>query len=87
MAKFYFFEKAVQLFYDKVFTKPKETYGKPTQLGITFASGQTQLNWLLLLHSGRLVLGLGCMQGGGWVGRERVNTVAAFGFSLCVRID
>ncbi|KAL8434571.1 hypothetical protein Efla_000087 [Eimeria flavescens] len=39
MAKFYFFEKVVQLFYDKVFTKPKETYSKPTQLGITFASG------------------------------------------------
>lgn len=39
MAKFYFFEKVVQLFYDNVFTKPKETYGKPTQLGITFSSG------------------------------------------------
>lgn len=39
MAKFYFFEKVVQLFYDKVFTRPKETYGKGTQLGITFASG------------------------------------------------
>eukprot|EP00386_Alphamonas_edax_P005182 GDKI01016355.1.p1 GENE.GDKI01016355.1~~GDKI01016355.1.p1 ORF type:complete len:164 (-),score=40.07 GDKI01016355.1:107-550(-) len=39
MAKFFFFEKVVQMFYDKVFTQPKDTYSKPTQLGITFASG------------------------------------------------
>jgi len=39
MAKFFFFEKIVQLFYTHVFTEPKETYGKPTQLGVTFASG------------------------------------------------
>lgn len=39
MAKFYFFEKVVQLFYDNVFTQPKDTYSKSTQLGITFASG------------------------------------------------
>jgi len=39
MAKFFFFEKVVQLFYDKVFTQPKDTYSKNTQLSITFASG------------------------------------------------
>jgi solute carrier family 25 phosphate transporter 3 len=39
MAKFYFFERVVQLFYDKVFTNPKDTYSKQTQLSITFASG------------------------------------------------
>lgn len=39
MAKFFFFEKTVQLFYRHIFTKPKETYGQTTQLGITFASG------------------------------------------------
>jgi len=39
MAKFFFFEKVVQLFYTHVFTQPKDTYSKPTQLGITFASG------------------------------------------------
>jgi len=39
MAKFYFFEKVVQLFYTHVFTAPKETYSKVTQLEITFASG------------------------------------------------
>ena len=39
MAKFLFFESIVELFYRHVFTAPKETYGKPTQLGITFASG------------------------------------------------
>ncbi|KAF7458325.1 putative mitochondrial phosphate carrier [Cryptosporidium felis] len=39
MAKFYFFEKINQLFYDKVFTRPKESYGKKTRLGITFLSG------------------------------------------------
>ena len=39
MAKFYFFEKIVSLFYTHVFTEPKETYSMPTQLGITFSSG------------------------------------------------
>jgi len=39
MAKFFFFEKVVQLFYDNVFTEPKSSYSKGTQLGITFASG------------------------------------------------
>lgn len=39
MAKFFFFEKVVQLFYTHVFTAPKESYSKPTQLGVTFASG------------------------------------------------
>ncbi len=39
MAKFYFFEKIVQLFYMHVFTKEKSEYSKATQLGVTFASG------------------------------------------------
>lgn len=39
MAKFFFFEKIVEAFYSNVFTAPKETYSKGTQLGITFASG------------------------------------------------
>jgi len=39
MAKFYFFEKTVEMFYTYLFTAPKETYSKPTQLSITFASG------------------------------------------------
>jgi hypothetical protein len=39
MAKFFFFEYIVGLFYSHVFTAPKETYSKPTQLGVTFASG------------------------------------------------
>ncbi|KAG1816264.1 mitochondrial carrier domain-containing protein [Suillus variegatus] len=39
MAKFLFYEKIVQLFYTHVFTEPKETYAKTTQLGVTFASG------------------------------------------------
>jgi len=39
MAKFYFFEKTVEMFYTHFFTKPKETYNKATQLSITFASG------------------------------------------------
>lgn len=39
MAKFFFFEYFVGLFYSNVFTAPKDTYGKPTQLGVTFASG------------------------------------------------
>jgi solute carrier family 25 phosphate transporter 3 len=39
MAKFFFFEKIVQVFYTHVFTEPKESYAKTTQLGVTFASG------------------------------------------------
>jgi len=39
MAKFFFFELVVQQFYSRIFTAPKETYSKGTQLGITFASG------------------------------------------------
>jgi len=39
MAKFYFFEKVVQLFYTHVFKEPKSSYSKPTQLSVTFASG------------------------------------------------
>ncbi|KAI0342986.1 mitochondrial carrier protein [Trametopsis cervina] len=39
MAKFFFFEYIVELFYSHVFTAPKDTYSKPTQLGVTFASG------------------------------------------------
>jgi len=39
MAKFFFFEKVKEAFYEKVFTAPKETYTKGTHLGITFASG------------------------------------------------
>jgi solute carrier family 25 phosphate transporter 3 len=41
MAKFYFFEKVVEAFYTYVFTAPKSSYDKSTQLGITFASGYT----------------------------------------------
>jgi len=39
MAKFFFFEYIVTLFYTHVFTQPKSTYSKSTQLSITFASG------------------------------------------------
>ncbi|KAJ7593754.1 mitochondrial carrier domain-containing protein [Mycena floridula] len=39
MAKFFFFEKTVQLFYTHLLTRPKDTYGKGTQLSVTFASG------------------------------------------------
>jgi solute carrier family 25 phosphate transporter 3 len=41
VAKFYFFEKVVQLFYTHVFTNDRSTYSKGTQLGVTFASGYT----------------------------------------------
>jgi solute carrier family 25 phosphate transporter 3 len=41
VAKFYFFEKTVQLFYTHLLTQPKETYSKITQLGVTFSSGYT----------------------------------------------
>eukprot|EP00300_Choanocystis_sp_HF-7_P027088 c32150_g1_i1.p1 GENE.c32150_g1_i1~~c32150_g1_i1.p1 ORF type:complete len:369 (+),score=79.75 c32150_g1_i1:158-1108(+) len=39
MAKFFFFEKVVEAFYSNIFTQPRETYPKSTQLSITFASG------------------------------------------------
>ncbi|CDR94761.1 mitochondrial phosphate transporter, putative [Babesia bigemina] len=39
MAKFYFFEKVVGIFYDKILTREKSSYSKATQLSVTFASG------------------------------------------------
>lgn len=39
IVKFVAFEWFVQFFYDNVFTLGKENYSKPTQLGVTFASG------------------------------------------------
>ena len=41
MAKFYFFEKVVEAMYTHIFTEPKASYPKSTQLGVTFASGYT----------------------------------------------
>jgi len=35
IAKFVFFEKAVQMFYTKIFTNPKDTYSKGTQLYVS----------------------------------------------------
>lgn len=39
MAKFFFFEKVKEMFYQHVFTQPKDSYTASTHLGITFASG------------------------------------------------
>jgi len=39
IAKFVGFEIVVEQFYTKVFTEPRNSYSKATQLGITFASG------------------------------------------------
>jgi len=39
IVKFVAFEKIVQYFYANVFTKPKNEYGKSTQLMVTFLSG------------------------------------------------
>jgi solute carrier family 25 (mitochondrial phosphate transporter), member 3 len=36
VAKFFFFEKVVSLFYTHVFTNPKDSYSKGTQLGYAF---------------------------------------------------
>jgi len=41
IVKFVFFEKCVSFFYSNVWTQPKESYGKSTQLTITFLSGYT----------------------------------------------
>ncbi len=41
VVKFVFFEKAVEFFYRNVFTQPKSSYSKSTQLGVTFLSGYT----------------------------------------------
>eukprot|EP01059_Diplonema_ambulator_P000847 TRINITY_DN10677_c0_g2_i1.p1 TRINITY_DN10677_c0_g2~~TRINITY_DN10677_c0_g2_i1.p1 ORF type:complete len:300 (+),score=81.19 TRINITY_DN10677_c0_g2_i1:733-1632(+) len=39
MAKFFVFERTVQMFYTYVFTMPKDTYSKETQLLVTCLSG------------------------------------------------
>lgn len=41
IVKFVFFEKCVEMFYRYVWTQPKHTYSKGTQLFITFLSGYT----------------------------------------------
>ncbi|KAJ7151818.1 mitochondrial carrier domain-containing protein [Mycena crocata] len=39
IAKFCMFEQIAQMFYTHVLTEPKDSYSKPTQLGVTFTSG------------------------------------------------
>jgi len=39
MMKFYLFEKFVEIFYEKLFTSPRDSYSHTTQLGVTFTSG------------------------------------------------
>ena len=39
MVKFAAFENTVNFFYRNIFTKPKDSYSKATQLSITFVSG------------------------------------------------
>jgi solute carrier family 25 phosphate transporter 3 len=39
MVNFFTFEYVIEMLYTNVFTKPKESYDKSTQLGITFTSG------------------------------------------------
>ena len=39
IVKFVAFEKVVQMFYTHVFPNEKSSYGKGTQLGVTFSSG------------------------------------------------
>lgn len=39
IAKFFFFENVVEAFYTYVLTKPRDSYGRATQLSVTFASG------------------------------------------------
>ncbi|KAI8906983.1 mitochondrial carrier domain-containing protein [Powellomyces hirtus] len=39
VSKFFFFEQIVSGFYTYVFTAPKDSYSKTTQLGVTFGSG------------------------------------------------
>merc|ERR1712151_956161 len=41
VVKFVFFEQVVSMFYRYVFTSPRESYSKATQLSITFMSGYT----------------------------------------------
>merc|ERR1712048_155124 len=41
VVKFVFFEQVVSMFYRYVFTAPRDSYSKATQLSITFASGYT----------------------------------------------
>jgi len=75
MAKFFFFEKVVQLFYDKVFTQPKDTYSKSTQLSITFASGYIAgvICALVSHHADNLVSQMGKAQNLG----KGVGTIAS----------
>merc|ERR1719453_2141687 len=75
MAKFFFFEKVVAAFYTHIFTEPKESYGKSTQLGIggvwqglgtriIMIGTLTGLQWWIY-DSFKSAMGLGTSGGGG----------------------
>jgi len=51
MVKFTFFERIVSAFYTHIFTKPKNSYSKNTQLLITFMSGYLAgVFWAIVSH-------------------------------------
>lgn len=85
VAKFYFFEKVVQLFYTRVFTQPKDTYAKSTQLGITFASGYTAgVICAIVSHPADTLVSL--MSKGANKGKSLGSIASEFGYlNLCTK--
>ena len=91
MAKFFSFQKIIQYFYMHVLTKLKVLYSKPTQLGITFASGYLSgVVCTVVLHpADSLVTQLSKLQNEGKslsaiVGEVGFGTLATKGLRTCV---
>lgn len=81
--KFVAFEKTVELFYKKVFTKPKSEYSKGTQLSITFMSGYIAgvLCALVSQPADTMVSKLNSIKTGGSTGENVKKIYSEIGFS------
>ncbi|CAD8192444.1 unnamed protein product [Paramecium octaurelia] len=83
IVKFVAFEQIVALFYENVFTKPKDSYSKFTQLSVTFASGYLAgIFCAIVSHpADTIVSKLNSIQTGGSLGENVGKIYKEIGFS------
>ncbi|CAD8206766.1 unnamed protein product [Paramecium pentaurelia] len=83
IVKFVAFEQIVALFYENVFTKPKDSYSKFTQLSVTFASGYLAgIFCAVVSHpADTIVSKLNSIQTGGTLGENVGKIYKEIGFS------
>jgi len=83
VVKFVFFEKIVSMFYTNVFTAPKSSYSKATQLSVTFASGYLAgILCAIVSHpADTMVSKLNSVKGTGSTGENIQKIYAEIGFN------